>query len=98
APNEIRGIRQDALNALKNYAWPGNIRELENVIERSFVLENSLYLTMGSLPENLQPLSLRDKQAQGSGDGPSSGAASTAAIDFHAQKEQFERDFIVGAL
>jgi len=49
--NEIRGIRQDALNALKNYVWPGNIRELENVIERAFVLENSLYITIASLPE-----------------------------------------------
>jgi two-component system response regulator AtoC len=95
--NEIRGIRQDALNALKNYTWPGNIRELENIIERAFVLENSLYLTLSSLPENLWPQSMRggDRLAI---DGPSASAASTAAIDFHAQKEQFERDFIVGAL
>jgi two-component system response regulator AtoC len=85
-PTEIRGIRQDALNALKNYTWPGNIRELENVIERSFVLENSLYLTLGSLPETLWPQSGKSEPA------------STVAIDFHAQKEQFEKDFIVHAL
>jgi DNA-binding NtrC family response regulator len=101
APNEIRGIRHDALNALKNYTWPGNIRELENVIERSFVLENSLYLTLASLPENLWPQSLRGEmglrgdKTQAIAD---AGGASTAAIDFHAQKEQFERDFIIGAL
>jgi DNA-binding NtrC family response regulator len=97
APNEIRGIRQDALNALKNYTWPGNIRELENIIERAFVLENSLYLTLGSLPENLWPQSARGTDRTDSAVA-SAASASTVAIDFHAQKEQFERDFIVGAL
>ena len=95
APNEIRGIRQDALNALKNYTWPGNIRELENVIERAFVLENSLYLTLASLPENLWPQGRGEKAHPTAGD---SAGTSTVAIDFHAQKEQFERDFIVRAL
>jgi two-component system response regulator AtoC len=90
--NEIRGIRQDALNALKNYTWPGNIRELENVIERAFVLENTLYVTLASLPENLHPKSEKPSQF---GD---SGGSSTVAIDFHAQKEQFEREFIIHAL
>jgi len=88
---EIRGIREDALNALRNYTWPGNIRELENVIERAFVLENSLYITLQSLPEEISPrvgklLTSREY------------ADPTIAIDFHHQKEQFERDFIVRAL
>ena len=91
-PNEIRGIREDALNALKNYLWPGNIRELENVIERSFVLENSHYVTLNALPENFIPKQERSAAAL------SAGSASTVAIDFHNQKEQFERDFIIGAL
>ncbi len=98
--NEIRGIRQDALNALKNYTWPGNIRELENIIERAFVLENSLYITLPSLPEVLWPQNShasRGERAQTASDGALS-AASTVAIDFHAQKEQFEKDFIIKAL
>ncbi|MGZ3688559.1 MAG: sigma-54-dependent transcriptional regulator, partial [Bdellovibrionota bacterium] len=84
--NEIRGIREDALNALRNYLWPGNIRELENMIERAFVLETSHYLTLASLPEMLKPRAT-DRPAE-----------STQAIDFHNQKEQFEREFIVNAL
>ncbi len=34
----IEGIEEDALGVLINYDWPGNIRELRNVIERAFVL------------------------------------------------------------
>jgi transcriptional regulator with GAF, ATPase, and Fis domain len=35
---KIRGIERSTLDRLKSYAWPGNIRELQNVIERSIVL------------------------------------------------------------
>jgi PAS domain S-box-containing protein len=35
---EIRGIKKETLELLKAYAWPGNIRELQNVIERSVIL------------------------------------------------------------
>jgi PAS domain S-box-containing protein len=34
----IRGIRKSSLDRLKSYDWPGNIRELQNVIERSIIL------------------------------------------------------------
>ena len=48
---KIIGIAPDALACLKKYAWPGNIRELENVIEHAFILENEKSLTLRSLPE-----------------------------------------------
>jgi DNA-binding NtrC family response regulator len=35
---EIRGIAPEAINFLENYAYPGNVRELENTIERAVVL------------------------------------------------------------
>jgi len=38
---KIDKISQDAMNALINYDWPGNIRELENVIERSLILSRN---------------------------------------------------------
>ena len=38
AGKKIRGIEKSTLERLKSYPWPGNIRELQNVIERSVVL------------------------------------------------------------
>lgn len=49
----IVGISAEALQCLKKYEWPGNIRELENIIEHAFILESSNQLTLGSLPEAL---------------------------------------------
>lgn len=49
----ISGISVDALNVLKKYTWPGNIRELENVIEHSFVMESGNLITLQSLPEGI---------------------------------------------
>lgn len=49
---KVVGITPDALNLLKKYDWPGNIRELENVIEHAFILEEGPHLTIQSLPES----------------------------------------------
>jgi DNA-binding NtrC family response regulator len=57
---EIIGIHPDALNAMRSYHWPGNIRELENVIERAVILaedggeitvEHLLFPTQGLTPK-----------------------------------------------
>jgi len=49
----IRGVTPEALSLLMAYDWPGNIRELENVIERSFILCNNDHIGMNHLPEEL---------------------------------------------
>jgi two-component system, NtrC family, response regulator HydG len=49
----IIGVAPEAMSLLKRYDWPGNIRELENIIEHSFILEESNLLTLGALPESL---------------------------------------------
>ncbi|MBE9529606.1 MAG: sigma-54-dependent Fis family transcriptional regulator [Proteobacteria bacterium] len=46
----IDGITPEALAALKEYSWPGNIRELENAIERAMILEEGSNLSLASLP------------------------------------------------
>ena len=49
----IQGIGVEALSLLMAHDWPGNIRELENVIERAFILCNEDYIGIGHLPEEL---------------------------------------------
>ncbi len=49
----IRNIHPDVLQALIEYNWPGNIRELENLLERAYILEQSDTLTMNSFPIKL---------------------------------------------
>ena len=51
---DIKGISPKALESLLVYHWPGNIRELENVIEHAFVIETTETLCMESLPEHFQ--------------------------------------------
>lgn len=50
---KVVGVTPEALNVLKKYEWPGNIRELENIIEHAFILEESNMLQVGSLPESI---------------------------------------------
>jgi DNA-binding NtrC family response regulator len=85
-PSEIKGITDEAQALMTGYAWPGNIRELENVIERAFVLERGQSITPSSLPE-LQ------RARRGTGE-----TLSVSGGDFHGEKDQFEREFIVSAL
>ena len=49
------GFNQEALQALKQYHWPGNLRELRNVIERAAILCQTDHVGIECLPESLLP-------------------------------------------
>jgi transcriptional regulator with PAS, ATPase and Fis domain len=49
----VPGIDAEALSLLMAHDWPGNIRELENAIERAFILCNEGDIGIGHLPEDL---------------------------------------------
>lgn len=53
SPKEIHGIHPPVIEAFKRYDWPGNIRELENLMERAYILETSSMLTPESFPNEL---------------------------------------------
>lgn len=124
----INGISSDAMAVLKKHTWPGNIRELENVIEHAFVLETTNILTIASLPESLlastgtnlvemKPTETTAAVLKNSlpgveivddddsdcdmslmEDGEESASFVGEALDFNAQKEAFEKEFIIKAL
>ncbi|HUF91057.1 MAG TPA: sigma-54 dependent transcriptional regulator, partial [Candidatus Limnocylindria bacterium] len=47
---EVRGIAPEALAALSAYSFPGNVRELENLVERAFAMGAKDQLTLADLP------------------------------------------------
>lgn len=51
---KITGIEPDSMEALKRYDWPGNIRELKNIIERMIVLSSSEKLSLHLVPEDVR--------------------------------------------
>ncbi|WP_320007408.1 sigma 54-interacting transcriptional regulator [Maridesulfovibrio sp.] len=54
---EIDGISEDTLHILMRHSFPGNVRELENILEFAFILCRSGFIQVEHLPEYLQPKS-----------------------------------------
>ncbi len=50
----VKGISPESLAILERYHWPGNIRELENIVERAIVLGSGDFLSPDSLPPQLR--------------------------------------------
>jgi transcriptional regulator with GAF, ATPase, and Fis domain len=53
AGKRITHFEDAVLDALKRYPWPGNIRELENVVERSVVMAEGYEITLNDLPASI---------------------------------------------
>lgn len=84
-------VKPDALRILKQYRWPGNIRELENFVERTLVVNTDKTLTIEDIPDNIKNDALNNISIPMPSDysGP---------MDFEHFKEITERDFIINAL
>jgi transcriptional regulator with PAS, ATPase and Fis domain len=46
AGKSIKGVDKQSLQSLQNYPWPGNIRELQNIIERSLIVCDSAHFSV----------------------------------------------------
>jgi transcriptional regulator with PAS, ATPase and Fis domain len=62
---KIKGISSDALEILMHYNFPGNVRELENIIQRSVALAESQVIRIGDLPQDLQKLEFNTFEGEG---------------------------------
>ena len=88
----IAGISGAAVARLKLYGWPGNIRELENAMERAVALEQSPTILIESLPENLanrEPESAAIAAPE---------AFPDAGFDLERHVQDIEREYIAEAL
>jgi DNA-binding NtrC family response regulator len=63
----VRGVTPDARRALVEYAWPGNVRQLRNVIQRAVVSSGTNVIELEHLPPEVLPASVRPSAPQASG-------------------------------
>ena len=96
----IKGIRPETLELLKKYNWPGNIRELENAIERAFIVESGQTIQLSSLPDHIRQPSVSSQPISSAQDRTLAGASLgySGPLDFDAFKEEMEKEFIISAL
>ena len=94
-------IAPEAIDALQRHSWPGNIRELENVIERAVVLAETSRLTLADLPPEIRTAI----GATGSGTRPYAGRAVSSRLASAAgglaaefSPDPLEREKLLGAL
>lgn len=57
---DIKKVSANVLNAFQGYDWPGNIRELENLMERAYILETGKLLSSISFPTELMAITPQD--------------------------------------
>ncbi|MDA2979528.1 MAG: sigma 54-interacting transcriptional regulator [Actinomycetota bacterium] len=78
----VEGIEADALSRLTDYHWPGNVREVENVIEHAVALARGRLIGIADLPASMSRAALAP--ASGSGHSGLTGAR----LEYEAAKEQ----------
>jgi two-component system response regulator PilR (NtrC family) len=89
---EITGISHEAMELLVRHDWPGNIRELENVVERAVALEP----TPAILPDSL-PAAIRGEMPLRAAPGAAE-SLPESGFDLEAHVKQIERGYIAEAL
>jgi DNA-binding NtrC family response regulator len=79
----IRGLAPEALSAAREFAWPGNIRQLQNVIEASMAMENGDTICLPVLAQFID-----------TGADAETAVAGQAESDYAAALAHFERDYL----
>jgi DNA-binding NtrC family response regulator len=76
----VTGLNDECLNALKAYGWPGNVRQLRNVIERALVVTRGPAITVADLPPEIKR---------------GNGSSSTVELKLGVSLDQAERELIM---
>jgi DNA-binding NtrC family response regulator len=86
----MKSFSDDAMESMIKYDWPGNIRELENVIERLTVLVEDDVIDASCLPEKIRGGRSREPR--------SSFTPFKEGLGFNEAVEQYQKDLILDAL
>lgn len=86
----LKGITPEALQLLVNYPWPGNIRELENLIERLTILKGSGVVEISDLPERYRQSTFSTN--------PEELSIPETGLDFNSAVDAYENALILKAL
>jgi DNA-binding NtrC family response regulator len=87
---EVGGVSPEAMALLMDHPWRGNVRELENVIERAVVLAREPLIGADLLPEPIHRQAVRAPVVQG--------LLNDGAFSFYQTLENFEREIITESL
>lgn len=96
----VSGISKEALRALVNYEWLGNVRELENAIERAVIIASGRQIELDDLPEAISrkafetQAQVRQERIRAAGEGASIGVE----IELPATMEEVEKQVIEAML
>jgi two-component system response regulator PilR (NtrC family) len=90
----VRTVSAAALQLLQNHSWRGNVRELQNAMERAVALEQTESILPESLPEDVR----RGRSALGAPAAPGQLPDLGEGFDLEARGEEFYRHYIALAL
>jgi PAS domain S-box-containing protein len=91
----IKGVSGETLHRLTEYSWPGNIRELENVLERAVILASGEVLEIGA---DLLPVQNASTEVQQPVEIPVAAAMPAPAATGSSSLESVERNHILAVL
>jgi DNA-binding NtrC family response regulator len=104
----ITGVAQDALEKLAGHNWPGNIRELENVLERTILFCSTDQIEVSDLPDEFSPTvvesavaradSTPSKAVAEAGSSIEAGGSASLKDVVRAETSRVERELIAKAL
>ncbi|MBA2494444.1 MAG: sigma-54-dependent Fis family transcriptional regulator [Acidobacteria bacterium] len=96
----VSGISKEALRALVNYEWTGNVRELENAIERAVIIASGRQIELDDLPEAISKRAFESfaQAQQERAKAASEGRSINLEVEFPATMEEIEKNAIKLAL